>query len=218
MSAERPDATVTAMRTWSPGVMPRGERRGPAMTLEEWASRDEDAAGELVDGFLVEEEVPDFVHEAAVAWLVMRLGAWTRPRGGFVFASQIHYRVGERTGRVPDVSVFFGMPRRGRGMLQTHMPDIVVEVVSPRPRDERRDRVEKMTEYAQAGMRWYWLLDPALGSFEIFELTPNATYARVLAATEGIAGAVPGCDGLSLDLDALWSELASFPEAAEDEA
>lgn len=64
-------------------------------------------------------------------------------------------------------------------------------------------------------MRWYWLLDPALGSFEVFELTANGTYARVLAATEGTVEAVPGCEGLVLDLDALWSELSAVPPGPE---
>ena len=45
--------------TWSPDVMPRTAVRGRAMSLDEWAELDEDAEGELVDGFLVEEEVPN---------------------------------------------------------------------------------------------------------------------------------------------------------------
>ena len=37
------------------------------MTLEQWADMDEDEPGELVDGALVEEEVPTILHEAVVA-------------------------------------------------------------------------------------------------------------------------------------------------------
>lgn len=102
------------------------------MTLEEWAALDEDAEGELVDGFLVEEEVGSFLHEAAVAWLIEKLRGWVRPRGGFVFASNVGYRIHDRTGRKPDVSVHFAAPKPGRGDLQTTMPDVLVEVVTPR--------------------------------------------------------------------------------------
>ena len=38
-----------------------------AMTLEEWTNLPEDDEGELVDGYLVEEEGPDPAHEATVA-------------------------------------------------------------------------------------------------------------------------------------------------------
>jgi Uma2 family endonuclease len=64
-----------------------------------------------------------------------------------------------------------------------------------------------MAEHAAVGVRYYWLLDPALGSLEIFELTGQARYARAAAATAGKLTGIPGCDDLTVDLDELWSEL-----------
>lgn len=93
-------------------------------------------------------------------------------------------------------------------------PDIVVEVVSPSPRDERRDRIEKMDEYASFGVSYYWLLDPSLQSLEIFELT-GGRYARAARATEGRLDPVPGCADLQLDLDDIWSEIARLEESPE---
>lgn len=145
------------------------------------------------------------------------MGPWLRERGCFVFGSELRFRIGERTGRKPDLSLHLDPSRvRGHGRLQSATPDIVVEIVTPRPRDERRDRVEKMTDYARARVRWYWIVDPALGSFEVFELTESGTYARVVAATEGSVPHVPGCEGLVLDLDALWSELERVAPQDED--
>ena len=66
------------------------------MTLEEWAALPEDEPGELVDGELVDEEMPSFVHEVVVAWLIACLRAWARPRGGFVAASGVKRRVSSR--------------------------------------------------------------------------------------------------------------------------
>ncbi|HEV7243086.1 MAG TPA: Uma2 family endonuclease [Thermoanaerobaculia bacterium] len=89
----------------------------------------------------------------------------------------------------------------------TGTPEIVVEVVSPSSRDERRDRIEKMGEYAAFGVAWYWIVDPGLLALEILELT-SGRYARAARATEGRLETVPGCPGLQLDLDEIWSEIA----------
>ncbi len=100
---------------------------------------------------------------------------------------------------VPDA-----VPRRGPIV---EPPDIIVELVSPSPRDERRDRVQTMSEYARFGVRYYWLVDPALGTFEIFERSPSG-YTQVVAVTGGRIESVPGCAGLTIDVDGLWLELA----------
>jgi Uma2 family endonuclease len=172
---------------------------------------DEDQPGELVNGRLEEEEMPDAVHELAVSWIIRVIGAWLGGTG-FVFGSELKLLVAEATGRKPDAVVLLpgslAPPRRGP---LTEPPDIVVEVVSASPRDERRDRVEKMSEYARFGVRYYWLVDPALGAFEIFE-RGAAGYTQIVAATAGRVEVVPGCDGLVLDVDALWSELARLRE------
>ncbi len=98
--------------------------------------------------------------------------------------------------------------------LVSSPPDVLIEVVSPRPRDARRDRIEKMNEYAEFGVRWYWLLDPQLRAFEIYQLD-DGIYRRVLGAIEGQIS-VPGCEGLTLDLDALFAEIDRFDsESAE---
>lgn len=182
------------------------------MTVDEWLALSEDAEGELVDGRLVEEEVPDAVHELTVSWFIGILRTWLGQRG-FVFASELKTLTAARTGRKPDVSVFLSgrpaPPRRGAIRVPA---DILIEVVSPSPRDERRDRVEKMAEYADFGVRYYWLVDPALGSFEIFERNTAGQYVKVVGTTGGCVDPVPGCEGLRIDLDALWAELARLAE------
>lgn len=207
-------ARVRSMSSsWFQGVG-RPEPRGRAMTLDEWANMDEDEEGELVDGYLVEEEVPSLVHESVFSCLFLTVGPWVKANGGRIFGSELEFRVADRRGGKPDLSIDLTRARPiTNARLQTVVADIFVEIVTATPRDERRDRVEKMTDYAHARARWYWLVDPALGSFEVFELTDRGTYARVLAVTEGRVDDIPGCQGLVLDLDALWSEL----EDATDE-
>lgn len=168
----------------------------------------EDDAGELVEGRLVEEEVADLTHETAVAWLIRVLGAWAVAQGGFVFGSEAKFVLGPRTGRKPDVTVFLAgrgpLPRRGAVRVP---PDIAVEIVSPTPRDGRRDRIEKADGYAAFGVRNYWIVDPAQRTLEIFELGPDGRYVRALGASGGRLEPIPDCPGLALDLDGLWREI-----------
>jgi len=193
---------------WPPVLEPSTATPSRMLSLQEWLALPEDLPGELVRGRLTEEEMPDAVHELAIAWLIWLLRQWLSGKG-FVFGSELKVLTGPDTVRKPDMVVFLHdsppPPRRGR---ITRPPDVLVEVVTPSPRDERRDRVEKMAEYAQFNVRYYWLVDPALGSFEIFELTAERFYQKVVGVTSGVIDPVPGCAGLKIDVDALWTELS----------
>ena len=177
------------------------------MTLDEWGALEEDVEGELVDGVLVEEEMPTFLHDTAVKWLLFLLSAYFEPKGGFVGGPEIKIAIRSRRGRKPDV-LCFGPGKRPepRGVVRVP-PDLVVEVVSPLPTDVRRDRIEKPDDYADIGVRYYWLVDPEARTLEIWELGEDKRYARACAATEGTIEAIPGCPDLVVDLDALWAAL-----------
>jgi Uma2 family endonuclease len=199
--------------------MPQGATAAPTrgMSLAEWARLPEDEPGELVEERLVEEEVPDAVHETIVRWLLVALSTWIVPRGGLSFGSELKYAVQSTRGRKPDLSAYFPgrvPPRRG---LVRVPPDLMIEIVSPSPRDARRDRVEKLGEYAAFGVRFYWIVDPGLRLLEIYELGDNGRYQHALGAGDGEIASIPGCDGLTLDLDAMWAELDRLGMAEEDE-
>jgi len=178
------------------------------LSLEEWFALPEDEPGELVDGHLEEEEVPDYLHELLVAHLVRLLGNWIFSHGGLVAGSDAKFAVASRRGRKPDLTVYLPGSRRppARGLIRVP-PDIAIEVVSPTPRDDRRDRVEKLADYASFGVAWYWLLDPQLRSLEVLELDAQGRYFHALGASTGTLEKIPGCEGLTLDLDALWAAI-----------
>src|SRR5208282_3855311 len=103
-------------------------------------------------------------------WLVRMLGNWVAPRGGLVGVSDTRFGASQTRGRKPDAYLYLpGRKPPPRGLV-TVPPDIMVEVVSPRPKDARRDYVEKVREYAAFGVRFYWIVNPAIRTLEIFEL------------------------------------------------
>ena len=185
---------------------PATPRAAPEMTLQEWGDLPEHEPGELVDGRLVEEEDVGALHDVVVAWLIRVIGNWLAPRGGFVGASETRFAVSPARGRRPDLFVYFPGRRPQPHGLVSVPPDIMIEVVSAKPSDARRDRLEKMAEYAAFGVRFYWIVDPLARTLEVFELGADRRFAHALGAAEGLVSVVPGCDGLALDLDALWGD------------
>jgi Uma2 family endonuclease len=135
------------------------------------------------------------------------LTAWLTPRDGMIFGSGLKLAVRPSSGRMADLTVYFaGRKPEARGAVRV-VPDIAVEVISFETIDERRDRIEKFDDYAAFGVRWYWLVDPELRSFSIWELGADGRYVRACGAIGGKIDRVPGCDGLALDVDALWEEV-----------
>lgn len=189
------------------------------LTDEEWANLDEDEEGELVDGVLVEEEVPNFAHESIVTWLIFVLTGWLQQHGGFVFGSEAKYILRRGRGRKPDLAVYRRGTKTplGKQSATTCPPDMMLEVItSTSARDIRRDRLEKMQEYAAFNVRWYWLVDPDARMLEIYERNAEGIYVRVVGAAEGQVSEVPGFAELTLDLDALWAKVDELLEANED--
>lgn len=189
------------------------------MTVEEWADLDDDVDGELVDGQLVEEEVVDFGHEGVVSFLLATIRPWARARGGQIFGSEAKLAISARRGRRPDLSVY--LPRGGvpnaKDRLARVPPAIAIEVVTgERARDRRRDRVEKVHDYASIGVASYWLVDPAGRTLEVLTLDADGRYVIALSESAG-AHAIPGSDALSIDLDAMWRE-AGLEAALDVEA
>lgn len=69
-----------------------------------------------------------------------------------------------------------------------------------------------MEEYARFGIRFYWLIDPQQRTIEIYEQGDDRRYIRRVQAGSGPIQDLPGCPGLTLDVDAMWSKI----DALED--
>ena len=140
------------------------------------------------------------------------VGNWAEHVGAIVGASDAKFTLSSTRGRKADLSVYLaGRRPPPRGVISIP-PDIAVEIVSPSPRDQRRDRFEKMEEYARFGIRFSWLIDPQQRTVEIYEQGADRRYDRRVQAGSGSLQDLPGCPGLVLDVDAMWSKI----DALED--
>lgn len=192
----------------------------PPIRVEQWAELPDDDDRELVDGRLAPQEMPSTVHDAVVTFVMQLLFHWAQANGARVFGSGLKFAMSPIKGRLPDLSVFLaGAPRPPRAGACRVPPSIAIEVVSPGAADERRDRIEKLADYAEFGVRWYWLVDPELRSFEVLELDEERRYRHMIAAGSGTVQSIPGCAGLVIDVDAVFRYVDEVvAEAGDDDA
>jgi Uma2 family endonuclease len=187
------------------------------MTLQQWADLDDDEPGELVDDRLEEEEMPTAVHELVALLFARLLSMWVTARGGLAFGSELKLAVRQGRGRKADASAYLpGARFPGRSVGATKRPpSIVVEVLSARPRDVRRDTVDKLADYASFGVTYYWIVDPLARTLEIRRLDAGGRHVTLVAAAEGSIE-VPEHEGLVVDLDAIWAEVDKLPNEPEE--
>ena len=134
--------------------------------IEEW---EECYRYELVRGVLVVSPAPGIgernPNDELGYWL--RTYRDTHPRGSSLDdTSPEHTIVTPTSRRRADRVIWCGL---GRTPDYTRdPPSIVVEFVARRSRDRRRDYIEKRQEYADAGVREYWIIDRFRRTMTIF--------------------------------------------------
>ncbi len=176
---------------------------GPHTWCEFVALPDDDRR-ELLDGELVETEMPNEAHEYLVAMLCHFLVTWARDHGARAFASGYKLKISERRGIMPDVQLFRAdNPRRAENAKGTEVgrPDLAVEIISPKRASY--DRVVKLGYYASAGVPEYWIVDPEARTLERLVLRDGEYAIADSLAEHGIF--LPATfEGLTIPLADLW--------------
>ena len=164
---------------------------------------------ELVDGEIVEWDVPTYRH----AFLVIALGAFLRH---FVNANRLGQVVGgngmvriqgsEQHARGADVAFYRRdrVPRDIDAAATAVVPDMVVEIVSPSDRANMVDA--KIGDWLDAGVQLLWYVNPETGTTTVFH---QGRITRVAADDLLDGGDV--LPGLQLRLRDLLDELDEEP-------
>lgn len=203
-----------------PGLKPPKPEMGP-YTWEDFVALDEDDLRELVDGHLVEIEVPTNHHEYIVTMLGYSLVGWALENGARVCGSGYKVRMSSRRGFMPDLQLYRkgNLPKGQEQGLVEGRPDLVVEIVSPS--SARYDRVTKLDGYLSKGVPEYWLVHPDERYVERFVLTEGG-YLLAESAVDDAVFSPASFPGLSIPLERLWNppededveaEAATAPEA-----
>jgi Uma2 family endonuclease len=121
-------------------------------SIEEYLETDYSPDREFVDGAVVERHLGERPHSHVWGNVIFRLCGGT-PKI-FTWPSQ-RVRTISNHCRVPDVCVTVQQPPTD--VFETP-PLICIEILSRR--DEMSDMLEKLEEYAAAGVRYIWLVDP----------------------------------------------------------
>ena len=173
------------------------------ITVEIWRNLPEEFSRqvEVVNGQVVRAEKPSRAHQAAATRMAAMLDAaaqayMERNPGTCMDTSSdfdvMLWEVPAATIRSPDAALFDCAPNDVRP-LPASLVKVVVEVVSPGSR--KADKLDKMAEYADAGIPFYWLvwlsddhvlsidvhvLDHTLGCYRLFRtLTPEQEVSTV---------------------------------------
>lgn len=150
------------------------------MTEEEFDNWHEELLrGEWVDGKLEFMALANTEHCELQNLILCNLYTFVSHRNlGKAWGPQMAVKLpGLRRRRVPDI-VFLGRERLSL-VQKTHIdgaPDLIMEIVSPD--SVRRDWRTKYLEYEQAGVKEYWIVDPAQRVVEAYHLSAGGAYEQ----------------------------------------
>lgn len=125
---------------------------------------------ELVDEQIEALAMPTTSHQAILRYLFLAFLSLTQRTGGQVFFAPLRLQIRPGTYREPDLLLLRAAADPRLGEAYWTGADLVVEIVSPSPKDRRRDYEDKRSDYAYAGIAEYWIVDPQRESITVLRL------------------------------------------------
>lgn len=127
---------------------------------------------EFTDGEIEVLTMPTRSHQLIVRWLFLALFTYLQPRGGLVLFAPLRLQIRPGKQREPDILLVRdpGDPRNQEAFWLG--ADVVVEVVSPD--DPERDIKLKRSDYAEACIPEYWIVNPLNNTITVLALAGDA--------------------------------------------
>ena len=150
--------------------------RNVVYTFADALSWEEDERIEIIEGDAVMMSPPLREHQAISGALFAQLYRYLEGKQCQVYAAPFAVRLFEREGDrpedvdtmvEPDITVVCD-PSKLDDVGCKGAPDLVMEILSPST--QRHDKLTKFNLYQRAGIREYWIVDPAGKSVQVFAL------------------------------------------------
>ena len=187
------------------GARPEGHVVLPDRTYADFAALSEGTLAQLFDGLLVMSPAPNIFHQIITHRVSRWLGNYAEEHDvGLVLEAPIDVRLGPERVLQPDI-VFVAADRLGiLGKQEIEgAPDLVVEVLSPST--GAYDLTQKRRLYEEAGVREYWIVDPAEKTVEVLALTDGGYQSAARVRRKGMAGSVL-LAGFGVEAEALFTD------------
>lgn len=160
---------------------------------------------ELIGGVIYAQAAPSATHQAIVLELAAGLHAFLKgkPCTPFVSPFEVRLFADAKTVVQPDILVVCDAAKK-KDWGCNGAPDFVVEVLSPS--SSRMDRVTKRRLYRQAGVREYWIIDPAERTLETLQLAEGGYLSSIYEHIPQEKARVysSAIEGYSIELDAIF--------------
>ena len=162
---------------------------------------------EIIDGELFVSKQPHLYHQQTCGQIFSLLANWSAQSklGQTIFAPGLIFADDDDV--VPDVAWLTNARLAAAlgedGKLHS-APDLVVEVLSPGPANQRRDREAKLKLYSRRGVLEYWIVDWSTRTIEVYR-RQNAHLSLFATLVRGDLLETPLLPGFSAPVDDLFA-------------
>lgn len=187
------------------------------ITYKEYASWDEDKRCEVLDGKIISmAPSPQPSHQEISMQISIEIGSYLRgkvcrafaaPIDVFLFEDTRHKWIDEnvRNWVIPDFIVVCDPDKIKRNKI-LGAPDLVVEIISSS--SAKIDRIDKRLAYQRAGVKEYWIIDPANQLVEVYQLKNHSLELQNVYKREDTIP-VHVLNSLEIDLTVIFPERES---------
>jgi len=137
----------------------------------DYLSLDTNHLVEFTDGAIDVLAMPKPAHQRIVLHLLDQVDGFVRPgKIGEVLMGPMPIRLRRGKFREPDVMFMLAAHSKRKGEDFWDRADLVMEVVSEDAESFERDHTTKRSDYAEAGIQEYWIVDPQVKMITVLNL------------------------------------------------